>query len=439
MTYAKPFIPLFFLTFTLMLGGCQSFSNLFSDQPEAVVVPKPVATGPVANHEFELANEQSLIGALATVKTAENDTLSDFARHFGLGFNDLSIANPGISPWVPKPDSRLVLPMQYIIPDVPRNGIVLNLATMRMFFYPKKSNKVFTYPVGIGREGWNTPLGLTKIAVKTANPSWHVPPSIHQEHEQKGEKLPGVVLSGPDNPLGLYAMRLAIPKYLIHGTNKPYGIGMQVSHGCIQMYPENIEVLFKKTAVGMPVRIVHQPYLTAWHDGMLYLEAHEPLAKWAQAMPKLRKQALKQLRDISQKKGVSVDWPRVERIFNRADGIPTPVLTQSPDISEVINTAKQLDRPQQLYKQPIVSEIGDGDWSILVSSFTDALEAQQLVAMLNHQGPMIPARKVKKGESYQVIAGPFKNKNEVKAVAKRLRMDFEMTVTPLKPSTLVKK
>ena len=264
-----------------------------------------------------------------------------------------------------------------------------------------------------------------------------VPDSIHQEHAEKGDSLPGVVAAGPDNPLGLYAMRLGFPRYLIHGTNKPYGIGMQISHGCVQLYPEDIEVLFKKASVGMPVRIIHQPYLTAWHQNMLYLEATEPLQKWAQDKSKLKKQLVKQLYQISDKKNVIVDWDKVDRIIERSDGIPVPILVQSPDIEAIAANAVQLAHPEQLYKQPVVEELKDSDWSILVASFDNEIEAQKLATMLNHQGPIIPARKIKKEDTYQVIAGPFKNKKEVKAIVKRIKMDFELAVEPIKPRLIL--
>jgi len=279
-------------------------------------------------------------------------------------------------------------------------------------------------------------MGSTTIIAKKAKPSWVVPESIHQEHAEKGDSLPRVVAAGPDNPLGLYAMRLGFPRYLIHGTNKPYGIGMQISHGCVQLYPEDIEVLFKKASVGMPVRIVHQPYLAAWDQDMLYLEANQPLAKWAQGKSRLKKQLLKQLRQISSKKKVSIDWKKVDRIIQRSDGIPTPILTQSPDVADISANAVQLEHPEQLYQQPVVGELKDSDWSVLVASFDNEREAQQLASMLNHQGPVIPARKIKVGNAYQVIAGPFKNRKEVSAIAKRIRMDFEIDVEPLRPRLL---
>jgi L,D-transpeptidase ErfK/SrfK len=166
---------------------------------------------------------------------------------------------------------------------------------------------------------------------------------------------------------------------------------------------------------------------------MLYLEANEPLPKWAGQKPRLKKQLLKQLRQISSKKNVAIDWKKVDRIIQRSDGIPTPILMQSPDVADIIASAVQLEHPEQLYKQPVVGEVSDSDWSALVASFDNEAEAQQLATMLNHQGPIIPARKIKKNDAYQVIAGPFKNKKEVNAVAKRIKMDFEIDVEPLKP------
>lgn len=423
------------LAFVFMsLTGCQTLSSLFSDEKTVIIeLPEPKLES-IATHEFELSEGENIVGALAAIDTRENDALPDIARHFGLGYNDISIANSTVSPWTPKPGSRILLPLQFILPNTPHKGIALNLANMRLFYYPKKqSDKVYTYPVGIGRQGWNTPMGLTSIVAKDANPSWHVPASIHREHAEKGDSLPNVVGAGPDNPLGLYAMRLGIPSYLIHGTNKPYGIGMQISHGCVQLYPEDIEVLFKKAAIGTQVRIIHQPYLTAWQEDMLYLEAHEPLPKWAKDKAKLKKKIVKQLHEISSEKSVAVDWDKVERILQRSDGIPTPILMQSPGEAEISANAVQLNHPGQFYDQPVVEELKDSDWSIMVASFNDETQAQQLATMLNHQGPIIPARKVQKDDAYQVIAGPFKSKTEMKAAAKRIKMDFEIDGEPVQP------
>lgn len=431
----KPTLSVSLFAIALLLSGCQTLSGVFSfDDQSDVETPKPQLQSDITKHEFGLSGDQAMVGEIAAVETRENDTLPDIARHFGLGYNDITAANAGIPAWTPKANSRVLLPLQFILPDAPHKGIVLNVANMRLFYYPKKQrDKVFTYPVGIGRDGWNTPMGMTSIAVKTPNPDWHVPPSIHREHAEKGHYLPSVVRSGPDNPLGYYAMRLAIGSYLIHGTNKPFGIGMQISHGCIQMYPEDIEVLFKKTSVGTPVRVVHDPYLTAWHEDMLYLEANEPLEKWSASKSQLKKQVSKELLKIAKQHHATVDWDKVDRVIQRADGIPTPVLVASPDVAELSKKAVQLARPSRLYGQPVAETLDANDWAMLVATFNNENEAQQLAAMLNHQGPPIPARKVQANNAYQVVAGPFKNQKEAKAAASRLRFDFEIEAKLLKP------
>ena len=269
-----------------LLSGCQLEPTFIDFTPPNITFP-PDAVGErlpkfadIATREFAITKDHSIVGGLAVISTQDGDTLPDIARHFGLGYNEITIANPSIFPWTPNADALVLLPLQFILPDAPRKGIVLNLANMRLFYYPpKQPDTVFTYAVGIGRQGWNTPLGQTTIVAKKADPAWIVPESIRREHAAKGDPLPAVVRPGPDNPLGKYALRLGFTSYLIHGTNKPYGVGMQVSHGCVRLYPEDIEVLFKKTSVRTPVRIVYQPYMTAWDGNMLYLEAHEPLQK----------------------------------------------------------------------------------------------------------------------------------------------------------------
>lgn len=424
---------------TVVLAGCQSMGG--APSPEKITVATPdMGQESIPTHEFQLADGQTLIGSLAVIKTRKDDTLSDIARHFGLGYKDITLANPGVPAWAPAPDSRVLLPLSFILPDTPHQGITLNLANMRMFYYPKNQpDKVYTYPVGIGQQSWNTPTGLTRIVTKKTNPSWYVPDSIHKEHAQQGDILPTVVGPGPNNPLGLYAMNLGFERYLIHGTNKPYGIGMQVSHGCVQLYPEDIEVLFHNISVGTPVRIVHQPYLTAWHDNAIYLEANEPLSKWAHDKNRQKKQLLKDLQQLSAKKNVAVDWAKVERVIARADGIPTPIGVSSPNEAEQAKAAILIKHPDQLYQQPVVAELTDNDWAALVNRYDNEAEAQTLAAILNHQGPIIPARKIQKDHSYLVVAGPFKSKKEMKAVVKRLHTGYDFDVQPIEPgSSLLK-
>ena len=431
--HKKSSVPTLAALFSLMLNGCQILPYSQESAPQQVVwtVKKNES---IASHDFALEPNQTIVGTLATVNAHENDTLSDFARHYGLGYNEITLANTDLEPWSLQNAKQVLLPLRFILPEAPHQGIVLNLANMRLFYYPKnQANTLLTFPVGIGRQGWNTPLGLTQITSKKANPDWIVPNSIKREHLEKGDALPSVVHAGPDNPLGQYALALGFSSILIHGTNKPYGIGMQVSHGCVQLYPEDIESLFNQVAVGTPVRILHQPYLTAWDGDMLYLEAHPPLEKWSNQEKQLRNELLKKLGKIAAEKNAKVDWNKVERILQRADGIPTPVLVNSGDLTEIANAAVKLQHPERLLSQPSVDELTDSDWAILAANFPSATTAQKLSAMLNHLDPQIPARILAKNGEYQVLAGPFKNIKDTQYNAKRIKQVFEMQVTTLPP------
>lgn len=237
---------------------------------------------PIDANAFSLAGDgQSVIGEPQIVFTGPDDTFSDLARTYGLGYDELIAANPGIDPWLPGEGTAVLLPTQYVLPDAPRRGVILNIATKRLFYYPARAGgepqQVFTYPIGIGRVGWETPLGETTVVAKAENPSWWVPASVRREHAQMGDPLPAVVPPGPDNPLGTRVLKLEMPGYLIHGTNQPYGVGMRVSHGCIRLYPENIEFLYALVDIGEVVRIMNEPYQMGSKDGVLFFEAHTPL------------------------------------------------------------------------------------------------------------------------------------------------------------------
>lgn len=222
-----------------------------------------------------------LIGQVKVVYATKADTLIDIARRYSLGYDEIVHANPGVDRWAPGEGTPIVLPTRHVLPDAPREGVVLNIAEMRLYYYPKAGadgqRVVHTYPVSIGRMDWKTPMGLTKIVAKDVDPAWRPPASIKAEHAAEGDFLPDVIPGGPDNPLGRYAMRLGVPGYLIHSTNKPYGIGMRVTHGCVRMYPEDIERLFGMVPVGTTVRLVDQPVKVGRFNGELYVESHEPL------------------------------------------------------------------------------------------------------------------------------------------------------------------
>jgi L,D-transpeptidase ErfK/SrfK len=271
----------------LLLSGCTFIEDFYSgsrDYERAPVVPleaRPVVE-PISRNYFVLESPaQSVIGAPQIVYANAENTLSDLAREYGLGYDEIVTANPDVDPWLPGDRIPVLLPTQYVVPDVPREGIVLNMASKRLFYFPEmpegQPQVVMTYPIGIGRVGWETPLGATQVVSKATNPHWYVPASVRREHVELGNPLPSVVPPGPDNPLGAHVLKLEMPGYLIHGTNQPYGVGMRVSHGCVRLYPENIELLYSLVAVGEPVQIINEPYLLGRKNGELYFEAHQPL------------------------------------------------------------------------------------------------------------------------------------------------------------------
>jgi L,D-transpeptidase ErfK/SrfK len=233
-----------------------------------------------------------VVGHTQIMTASSEETLLDIARRYDIGQNEILLANPDVDRWLPADGSSVILPTRYILPDAERSGLVLNLPEMRLYYYPQarpgETPVVITHPISVGRMDWETPLGMTKIVSKKIDPEWRPPQSIKDEHAQDGETLPDVIRAGPDNPLGRFAMRLGIPGYLIHSTNKPYGVGMRVTHGCIRMYPEDIEKIFDDIPVGTPVRIVNQPVKLGWLAGSLYIELHPPLeedeAKYADYM-----------------------------------------------------------------------------------------------------------------------------------------------------------
>ncbi|MEM9335857.1 MAG: L,D-transpeptidase family protein, partial [Pseudomonadota bacterium] len=222
-----------------------------------------------------------VVGSLSTVIATQDDTLVDLAREHGLGYYDIVRANPDVNPWVPGEGTEIVLPRRFILPSAPREGVVLNLAEYRMYYYPAptagEEPVVMTFPISIGRMDWETPLGITQVIQKAERPAWYPPKSIREEHAAEGRPLPAVVPPGPDNPLGDFAMRLGLPGYLIHGTNRPAGVGMRVTHGCIRMFPEDIEFVFPKISLKTKVRIVNEPIKIGWDGDALVMEAHPVL------------------------------------------------------------------------------------------------------------------------------------------------------------------
>ncbi|HEX9876290.1 MAG TPA: L,D-transpeptidase family protein [Gammaproteobacteria bacterium] len=249
-------------------------------QPAAAILLALLVTATAAAGEHVQVEGSHVIGEPGRLITKYEDTFVSIARQYNLGFEELIQANPGVDPWLPGEGTEIVLPTQFILPDAPRTGIVINLPELRLYYFPDgEQGRVITHPISIGRMEWRTPLGLTQVQSKVMDPAWYPPQSIRDEHAAANDPLPAVVPPGPDNPLGRHAMRLAIPGYLIHGTNKPSGVGMRVTHGCIRMFPEDIEALFNQVPVGTPVRIVNQPIKLGRSGSDFYVEAHPPLTE----------------------------------------------------------------------------------------------------------------------------------------------------------------
>jgi L,D-transpeptidase ErfK/SrfK len=283
----------------------------------------------------------TVVGEVQKVVAAQEDTLLDIGRRYGVGYEEIVAANPGVDPWLPGGGTEVTIPSRYILPEGPREGIVVSLAEHRLFYFPPhKANEaavVRTYPISIGRMDWHTPLGLTRIVNKREKPIWYPPESVLKEHEAEGRPLPKAVPPGPDNPLGEYAMRLGIPggAYLIHGTNRPSGVGMQVTHGCVRMFPEDIKELYPLVAVNTPVRLVDQPYKMGWRGDELFMEVHTPLEGTTYADAHSLTNITKLLVSATQDRSVVIDWAKAERTFESASGIPEPVMLRPAPVQVV--------------------------------------------------------------------------------------------------------
>jgi len=281
---------------------------------------------------YELGEDTPLVfGEVERITTKWEDTLLDIARRYSLGYEEIVRVNPGVDPWLPGEGTEIVIPGRRILPPGPREGIVINLPEHRLYYFPKPKKgekpKVYTYPVSIGKMDWRTPIGRTTIVGKQKRPTWFPPESVRKEHAARGEYLPRAVPPGPDNPLGEYAMRLGIPSgaYLIHGTNNPAAVGMAVTHGCIRMYPEDIEELFPLVPVGTKVTILNEPVKIAFVDGELLLEVHPPVDAEGQTIEPDVDQLVKRLDEILGEKPVAIHWEYALETLQAANGIPAVV------------------------------------------------------------------------------------------------------------------
>ena len=271
-----------------------------------------------------------LIGSIQFVKAHENETLLDIARNNDIGQDEIVIANPDVDRWLAKNSPVVILPKRYLLPNAKRTGLVLNLPEMRLYYFyrSKFTNipQIITHPVSVGRMDWETPLGNARISSKQKDPSWRPPQSLKDEAIAQGDDpLPDIVLPGPDNPLGRYAMRLSIPGYLLHSTNKPYGVGMRVTHGCLRMYPEDIEQLFDDVPVGTAVQIVNQPVKLGWLADRLYIEIH-PVLDENQQNPGNNLQAIASMvAEYTAERPVTLDASALRLAVEKQDGMPVAI------------------------------------------------------------------------------------------------------------------
>jgi len=271
-----------------------------------------------------IGNPGQLIGTIGFYLTDANDTFIDIARRFDVGYVELRAANPDVDPWLPGDGRVITIPTIHLVPDAPHDGIVINLGELRLYYFTEKSASASSYPIGIGQEGHDTPRGTTRVVDKVIKPTWFPPPSIHQEKPE----LPAAIPPGPDNPLGDYALYLGWPGYLLHGTNKPAGVGRRVSHGCIRLYPEDIASLFQHVAVGTPVTVVNQPIKLGWVGNDLLLEVHPSPAQVdeIEASGTFTPEAIDGLdrlvRTAAGPKVDRVDWDRVLEIAKERSGMP---------------------------------------------------------------------------------------------------------------------
>ncbi len=340
---------------TLITAGCSLLNAPWKHQPPPAPAPVAVQPPPVpelplptATHEFELRADDSVLGGVQLTTIGKEDTLPDVARRFNVGYEEIVRANPGVDPWIPGVGRKVVVPTQFILPNAPHEGVVINLAAMRVFYYPKHKRDdpqiVYTYPIGVGKAGWRTPEGVTKIIAREENPTWRPGAGVRKEHADNDDPVPAVVPPGPDNPLGKFKFTLGWPEYLIHGTNKPYGVGLRSSHGCIRLYPEDIEMMYKAVPIGTAVRVVNQPFLFGWHEGRLYVQAYtvfeDDTRDWSKA-PKtqLMKSMTPQLQKLIKDSHTEIDWDAVAQVIKAPRGLAVPVSVAAGTIDEVVAAA----------------------------------------------------------------------------------------------------
>ena len=276
-------------------------------------VPKPAAS--------------QVIGYRYTIASHHGDSFNRIARRYDVGYWELRAANPTLNPRATlATKTAVIIPVKFILPPRPHRGIVVNLAELRLYYFPAHSKKVYTYPIGIGQPGELTPVGHFTIAHKIKNPRWRPPAVVRAQYLKRGISLPKVVSSGPRNPLGYYAMHLNQWNYIIHGTNDPSSVGKRSSAGCIHMYPEDIKAFFKMVPTKTPVTIINQPIKLGWQNQHLFAEVEQPLSEQAGQSAQHKKTIVAKIKRLH---SARINWPYLQQLLRQKNGIPEPIGTNS--------------------------------------------------------------------------------------------------------------
>lgn len=317
-------------------------------------------TAPAMAADFAVAPETKAVGQIQTYVVQQGDNIADIARKFDVGYTEMVAANPGVAPWTPPVGKTLYIPSLYILPNVPRQGIVIDLGERRLYYF-QRDGAMQSYPIGIGAIGFDTPHTTTTVVRKEPNPVWIPPPSIRAEQPD----LPAQIGPGPDDPLGDYALRLGWKNYLIHGTNKPDGVGRNVSHGCIHLYPEDIAKLFNSVAVGTTVRVIDQPAAATWLQDGLYVEVHpsKDQADQIDTETPMTPDQPAGLRDVvSAAAGnyvQAIDWNAVDQAGLQRTGLPVAVAKGSPSGPMGVPVASNPAASQDAYAAPAAAPNSD--------------------------------------------------------------------------------
>src|SRR5216117_3692171 len=320
------------LAATLLVAGCAALRARLgapgAERAPAAWDEAAFARKPIPTYRLR-APAETVIGALRHYRIRAGDTLLDVARWFDLGYNEIVDANPGVDPWVPAVGTDVVVPTEWVLPCCTYQGIVVNIPELRLYYFrpapdDPRTTLLTTYPVGLGRDDRRTPRGKFRVQSKQVKPTWYIPESIRREHiAERGDGRRSIPGGAPDNPLGDYRLQLTHRLYGIHGTDVPWGIGMQATHGCVRLYPEDIERLFRLVEVGTPVEFTYQPVKVGRRDGVAYVEVERDIYRYTRSLAGAARTAL-----AREKLTGRVDGRLLDAVLGSPTGVPLRV---SPD------------------------------------------------------------------------------------------------------------